>query len=178
MDGSTHFEQGCQIFLGTWYQNRKKCTKWTQNVPNGHKISQMSVNIPNGHKYINIFQSRALQNLPKLGFWVWKKHLANLISKRECTSIIWLAKRCINDKKETKSCTEKKIGRSPARPDAEVKKIRQRLVHSCVSWNVGRNFPVKFSTVIFHSGRKNFIWFWAVKIPVKKRCYFLIFISP
>jgi hypothetical protein len=22
--------QGCQIFLGAWYQNRKKCTKWTQ----------------------------------------------------------------------------------------------------------------------------------------------------
>jgi hypothetical protein len=28
--------QGCQIFLGTWYQNPKK-------VPNGHKISKMSV---------------------------------------------------------------------------------------------------------------------------------------
>jgi hypothetical protein len=42
--------QGCQIFLGTWYQNRKKCTKWTQNEPNGHKISKMSVNIPNGNK--------------------------------------------------------------------------------------------------------------------------------
>jgi hypothetical protein len=27
--------QGCQIFLGTWYPNRKKCTKWTQNKPNG-----------------------------------------------------------------------------------------------------------------------------------------------
>jgi hypothetical protein len=26
-------EQGCQIFLGTWYQNQKKCTKWAQNVP-------------------------------------------------------------------------------------------------------------------------------------------------
>jgi hypothetical protein len=22
-------EQGCQIFLGAWYQNRKKCTKST-----------------------------------------------------------------------------------------------------------------------------------------------------
>jgi hypothetical protein len=21
--------QGCQIFLGIWYQNRKKCTKWS-----------------------------------------------------------------------------------------------------------------------------------------------------
>jgi hypothetical protein len=35
-------QQGCQIFLGAWYQNRKKCTKWTQNV-NGYKISRMSV---------------------------------------------------------------------------------------------------------------------------------------
>jgi hypothetical protein len=32
-----------RFFLGTWYQNRKKCTKGTLNVPNGHKISQMSV---------------------------------------------------------------------------------------------------------------------------------------
>jgi hypothetical protein len=35
-------QQGCQIFLGAWYQNRKKCTKWTQTV-NGYKISRMSV---------------------------------------------------------------------------------------------------------------------------------------
>jgi hypothetical protein len=36
--------QGCQIFRGTWYQNRKKCTKSAQNAPNGQKISQMSLN--------------------------------------------------------------------------------------------------------------------------------------
>jgi hypothetical protein len=36
-------EQDCQIFLSTCYQNREKCTKWTQNLPNGFKISQMSV---------------------------------------------------------------------------------------------------------------------------------------
>jgi hypothetical protein len=35
--------QGCQIFLGTLYHTRKKCTKWTQNLTNGHKISQMSI---------------------------------------------------------------------------------------------------------------------------------------
>jgi hypothetical protein len=35
--------QGCQIFLGTWYQNWKKWTKRTRNVPNGHKISQISI---------------------------------------------------------------------------------------------------------------------------------------
>jgi hypothetical protein len=27
MDMVNPAEQGCQIFLGTWYQNRKKCTK-------------------------------------------------------------------------------------------------------------------------------------------------------
>jgi hypothetical protein len=35
--------KGCQIFLGSWHQNQKKCTKWTQKVPNCHKISHMSV---------------------------------------------------------------------------------------------------------------------------------------
>jgi hypothetical protein len=40
---NTYVDQGCQIFLGTWYQNRTKCTKSTQHIPNGHKISQMPV---------------------------------------------------------------------------------------------------------------------------------------
>jgi hypothetical protein len=55
--------QGCQIFLGTWYQKRK-------NVSNEHNAYQMVIgyskwpkNRPNGKK---------LQNLPKLGFLVWK----------------------------------------------------------------------------------------------------------
>jgi hypothetical protein len=67
-------KQGCQIVLGTWYQNRKKCTKWTQNVanppkniPNVCKMFQMFI------KYINIFQTEALYNLPKFGFFVWKE---------------------------------------------------------------------------------------------------------
>jgi hypothetical protein len=64
--------QVCQIFLGTWYQNREnvpnghkmyqmdtKCTKWAYNFPNTRKIFQLAL------KYINIFPSRALQNLPK-----------------------------------------------------------------------------------------------------------------
>jgi hypothetical protein len=63
--------QGCQIFHGAWYQNPKKCTKWTQNVPNGHKnvckIFRMAV------KYINNIQSKALPNFPKFGFFVWKQ---------------------------------------------------------------------------------------------------------
>jgi hypothetical protein len=44
-----------------------KCTKRSQNIPNLHKIFQVAI------KYINIFQSKALQNLPKLGCLVWKQ---------------------------------------------------------------------------------------------------------
>jgi hypothetical protein len=70
--GST---QGCQIFLGTTYQNRK-------SIPNHYKINQMSIKyigIPNGCqieqmsiKYIEIFRSKTLQKLPKFVFLVWK----------------------------------------------------------------------------------------------------------
>jgi hypothetical protein len=59
--------QGCQIFLGAWYQNWKKCTKWTQNIPNVHKIFRMAIN------YINIFQTEALKFFPKFLFLVWKQ---------------------------------------------------------------------------------------------------------
>jgi hypothetical protein len=31
--------QGCQIFLGTIYQNGEKYTKLPQNIPNGYKIN-------------------------------------------------------------------------------------------------------------------------------------------
>jgi hypothetical protein len=57
---------GCRVarrFLVTKNKNWKntpktiKYTKWTQNIPNGHKIYQMDIkytkwtqNIPNGHK--------------------------------------------------------------------------------------------------------------------------------
>jgi hypothetical protein len=43
-----------------------------EKVPNEHKMYQMVIKypecpwyIPNGHKYINIFQSKNLQNLPQ-----------------------------------------------------------------------------------------------------------------
>jgi hypothetical protein len=42
-------------------------TKLPYIMPNGHKIFQMII------KYNNIFHSKALQNLPKLGFLVWKQ---------------------------------------------------------------------------------------------------------
>jgi hypothetical protein len=35
--------RGCQIFLGTTYQNGKNVSKWPQSIPNGHKIFQMAV---------------------------------------------------------------------------------------------------------------------------------------
>jgi hypothetical protein len=39
----------------------EKCTKWPYSIPNLHKIFQIAI------KYVNIFQSKALQNLPKIG---------------------------------------------------------------------------------------------------------------
>jgi aspartate/tyrosine/aromatic aminotransferase len=70
--------QGCQIFLGTWCQNRIKCTKWIQNVPNSHKISQISIKFSkwSWNTYINIFQSKALQN-PNWDFWFKNKPSGN-----------------------------------------------------------------------------------------------------
>jgi hypothetical protein len=63
--------QGCQIFLVTWYKNRIKCTKWTQNVPNGHKMSQIC--ICKTFWTISTFPSKALQNVPKFEFLVLKE---------------------------------------------------------------------------------------------------------
>jgi hypothetical protein len=60
MDRQTQ-EQGCHIFLRTTYQSVEKYTKWPQNIPNSHKMSQMTTkypkwlqNIPNGHKISQI----------------------------------------------------------------------------------------------------------------------------
>jgi hypothetical protein len=41
--GKMSGNQGCQIFLGIWYQTQKKCTKLIKNVPNGLKLSQISI---------------------------------------------------------------------------------------------------------------------------------------
>jgi hypothetical protein len=67
--------QGCQIFLGAWYENWKKCTKWTQNVPNGHKISQI-VSIKYYKRPLNkstFSNLRPWKCFPKLVFLVWKQ---------------------------------------------------------------------------------------------------------
>jgi hypothetical protein len=42
--------------------NEHKCTKWSLNIPNVQNYSEWP------KKYINIFHSKALQNLPKLVF--------------------------------------------------------------------------------------------------------------
>jgi hypothetical protein len=64
------WEQGCQIFLGTTYQNRKNIpnnhTEWPQNITNGCKTDQTAL------KFTNIFRCKTLQNLPKLGFFCLK----------------------------------------------------------------------------------------------------------
>jgi hypothetical protein len=66
------WKQGCQIFPDTIYQNEGKIpyyhniTKWPYNIPNDRKMFQMTI------KYTSIFLSKALQNLPKFGFLVWK----------------------------------------------------------------------------------------------------------
>jgi hypothetical protein len=41
-----------------------KYTKWPQNIPNGHKIYQIALQYQ--------YHCKTLQNLPKLGFLVWK----------------------------------------------------------------------------------------------------------
>jgi hypothetical protein len=68
---SRGLQQGCQIFPGTIYQigenvpnNHKNNQSDTQYIPNGGKIDQMAI------KYTSIFQSKTLQNIPKLGFLV------------------------------------------------------------------------------------------------------------
>jgi hypothetical protein len=65
---------GCQIFLGPnvpkWekiYQMTTNYTKLPYIVPNGHKILQMIIT------HHNIFHSKDIQNLPKLGFLVLKQ---------------------------------------------------------------------------------------------------------
>jgi hypothetical protein len=66
-------DQGCRINHRTWYpeQMYQMNTDWTKlpyNIPNVCKIFQMPI------KYINIYQSKALQNLPKFGIFGLKRN--------------------------------------------------------------------------------------------------------
>jgi hypothetical protein len=74
-DNSTHsYHQGCQIFIYLIYQNVGNFFKLPLHyIPKGRKYTKMAViysqwpyNIP------TFFHSKALQNLPKFGFLVWK----------------------------------------------------------------------------------------------------------
>jgi hypothetical protein len=73
MMGDVWLEQGCQIFLGSKYQNWEKFTKLPQNIPNYHKIYQITTkyaklpqNIPNYHKIYQITTkyTKLQQNIP------------------------------------------------------------------------------------------------------------------
>jgi hypothetical protein len=62
--------QGCQICLGTAFQNGKKYTKWQQNIPNGHKNippdnAIFTKKIPNEYKIYRM----TTQCLPKNTKW-------------------------------------------------------------------------------------------------------------
>jgi hypothetical protein len=83
------------------YQNGKKCTKWLQNIANGHRnIHNRHKKIPNCHKYTNIFRSKAVKN----GILVRKYtyHLATLtctyvgVSRHDNRSrTLWPQFRCV-----------------------------------------------------------------------------------
>jgi hypothetical protein len=45
----------------------EKCTKLTQNAPNGHKIFQVSKNIPNSHKICKHFLIQGLLKFTQIG---------------------------------------------------------------------------------------------------------------
>jgi hypothetical protein len=66
------FHQGCQIYHGPNIPNWEIYNKRPQTIPKGHELYYI-----NGHtifqmviKYTNIYHSKALQNLHKLGFLV------------------------------------------------------------------------------------------------------------
>jgi hypothetical protein len=80
--------QGCQIFTGTWYQNRKKWTKWAPNVPNCHKISPMSAKYSKRPQNIFTFSNQRPSKIyPNWDFWFQNKPSGNpgRLSKPLCT---------------------------------------------------------------------------------------------
>jgi hypothetical protein len=67
---------GLPDIIGAWYQNRKKCIKWTQNVPNEHKMYQTNTkctkwtqNVPNEHKMYQM----DIKIYPNCHFWFENK---------------------------------------------------------------------------------------------------------
>jgi hypothetical protein len=87
---------GLPVFSWTQYTkmvkklpNYHNITKWPQNISHGRKIFQMTI------KYTNIFNSKALQNLPKLEFLVikytiwqpWSRDCFALSSMKDITHV-------------------------------------------------------------------------------------------
>jgi hypothetical protein len=65
-------KQGCQSFLDAIYQNGRKYTKLPLKYRMAIKYTKWHLYVPNGHINSNHFHVKALQNLPKLCFLVWK----------------------------------------------------------------------------------------------------------
>jgi hypothetical protein len=71
-------KQGSGLPDFSWYMipTLEKCTKWTQYVPNGHKISQMSIKYKKWPKNISTFSNlRPSKIYPNWDFWkqtIWQ----------------------------------------------------------------------------------------------------------
>jgi hypothetical protein len=104
---------GCQIFLGTTYQNGGKYTKLPQNIPNAsghtmlntpvlvqnipnyHKISQLATkytkwteNLPNGRKIYRHLPLQDPPNFAQIGIFclktIWQPWWGVGVSEKEC----------------------------------------------------------------------------------------------
>jgi hypothetical protein len=65
------------------YQFSTKNTKWPLNISKGGKIDEMVI------KYTKmIFHSKTLENLPKLGFLVWKQNIWQPWFDRNFSSVV------------------------------------------------------------------------------------------
>jgi hypothetical protein len=79
-----------------------KCSKSTQNVPNQHKMYQIVLKYPNVGKifqmaiqFVNQLKSRAIQNLPKLGFLGFLATLGLKVKRIDGEQIIRLVWFCL-----------------------------------------------------------------------------------
>jgi hypothetical protein len=62
--------RGCQIFLGTIYQNEEKYTKFPQNIPIVQKISNCRIYTKRPYNVPTSSIAKTLQNLPNLRFFL------------------------------------------------------------------------------------------------------------
>jgi hypothetical protein len=82
------------FLVHTWsYQNGLKCTKWAQNVPNGHiNIPNVrKIHIPNGHKIYQHFPIEGPPKFTQIGILGLKiNHLATLLPRRKNNSSLFI----------------------------------------------------------------------------------------